>query len=382
MTNGRLRRDLQQVADHLAGTESPRPTVVGVRSPAGDHIVAAAGPMTVDTPFHLASVGKVYTAVLLLQLVDMGVLDLDTPVADTGVLATAERETLHPWFSRITLRHLLSHTSGWRDIHMDDANEVADPSGRPAPGSFMRRYARSVAALARGDHDDFACRRWNMWDGNHPGDAEAGIMNRFLAEGYARHPLSEPGTRFHYSDTGYQLATLVLEHVGGAAYHRQQRERILQPLNLTSTAMAYGDDVDLLSLGSDVYLGDQALLALGCNLSFDYGGGGQMASVDDVLSFGGAVFSGALVGAESYRTMTGFTTPSGLVPPRHAVGVGLHQWSTPAGRVLEGHSGAWGARLFRDPATGWIVAGSSHRRDDGAWLDRVLDLVAATGVQP
>lgn len=370
---------LQQVADHLAGEDAARPVVVGACSPEGERVVACAGPMSLDTPIHLASVGKVYTAVLILQLVDAGVLDLDQPVIETGVLAAAEPSHLHPWYAQITLRHLLTHTSGWRDIHMDDPEHLADATSRPAPGAFMRRYARSVAALARGEEDDFAQRTWAIWDATRPADPEAGMINRFLAQGYALQPVGAPGERFHYSDTAYQLATLVLERAGGAPYHQQQRDRITTPLQLTHTAMAYGDEVDLLPISAEVYLGDQPLLALGCSLSFDMGGGGQLATIDDMLTFAHAVFAGDLLGPAGRAALFDFTSPPGMAAPRHSVGHGLQRWHTPAGRLLEGHSGAWGARMWCDRTTGWIVAGSSHRRDDGGWVDNILDIVTDHG---
>lgn len=375
MINGSLHSAITAVADQVADARLQRPAVVGVRSPDGEHLVTASGPMSVETPFHLASVGKVFTAVLIMQLVDEGRIDLDAPVAESRVLDTADPAMLHPWFQQITMRHLLTHTSGWRDVHNDDPTYLADGTGRPAPGAFIRRFASSVVSLASGGDDEFARRRWAIWDEERPSDPEAGVLNRFVSQGYALAPLAVPGTQFHYSDTGYQLAAMVLERLGEAPYHRQQRLRILEPLGLTHTAMAYGDVVDLLPTTSEVFIGDQPIMALGCDLAFDWGGGGQVASIDDLLRFGHAVFSGELLSAESLEIMLNFITPPGLIPPRQAVSIGLQRWTTPGGRTLEGHSGAWGARLFRDPTSGWIVAGSSHQRDDGAWLDAVLTAI-------
>ncbi len=61
-------------------------------------------PITPDTPFHLASLTKTFASTLLLQLVDHGKLDLDTPAADFGI----ELESR----GTITVRHLFTHTSG------------------------------------------------------------------------------------------------------------------------------------------------------------------------------------------------------------------------------------------------------------------------------
>ncbi|HVE99055.1 MAG TPA: serine hydrolase domain-containing protein, partial [Mycobacteriales bacterium] len=84
----------------------------------GDEVVEAASgvldvetgrPVTTDTLFHLASVTKVYTATLVMTLVDEGRIDLDVPIT-----------TYLPTFSvpdpdaakSLTMRHLLTHTSG------------------------------------------------------------------------------------------------------------------------------------------------------------------------------------------------------------------------------------------------------------------------------
>lgn len=61
-------------------------------------------PVTPDTPFHLASLTKTFASTLLLQLVEQGQLDLDTPAADFGI----ELESR----GTITVRHLFTHTSG------------------------------------------------------------------------------------------------------------------------------------------------------------------------------------------------------------------------------------------------------------------------------
>jgi CubicO group peptidase (beta-lactamase class C family) len=60
-------------------------------------------PVTQDTPFHLASLTKTFASTLLMQLVEQGKLDLDTPAATFGIDLESR--------GTITVRHLLSHTS-------------------------------------------------------------------------------------------------------------------------------------------------------------------------------------------------------------------------------------------------------------------------------
>jgi len=61
-------------------------------------------PATTDTPFHLASLPKTFASTLLMQLVEQGKLDLDTPAATFGIDLKSR--------GTITVRHLFSHTSG------------------------------------------------------------------------------------------------------------------------------------------------------------------------------------------------------------------------------------------------------------------------------
>ncbi len=60
-------------------------------------------PVTHDTPFHLASLTKTYASTLLMQLVEQGKLDLDTPASTFGIDLKSR--------GIITVRHLFSHTS-------------------------------------------------------------------------------------------------------------------------------------------------------------------------------------------------------------------------------------------------------------------------------
>ncbi|MGO1117437.1 serine hydrolase domain-containing protein [Rhodovibrionaceae bacterium A322] len=59
--------------------------------------------VTKDTPFHLASLTKTYASTLLLQLVERGELDLDSPVEAFGIALESK--------GTVTVRHLLTHTS-------------------------------------------------------------------------------------------------------------------------------------------------------------------------------------------------------------------------------------------------------------------------------
>jgi CubicO group peptidase (beta-lactamase class C family) len=130
-------------------------------------------------------------------------------------------------------------------------------------------------------------------------------------------------------------------------------------------------------LECDVWLNGVPMLANGANLSFDFGGGGQVMTVADMIAFLDALLACRLFRRPgTLAAMTDWTTPEGLTPPRVAIGLGLHKYAAaPGGAGFIGHAGAWGAHLWRDPRTGATVAGSVNRRDVGAWAFALLEAV-------
>ncbi|MBL8648640.1 MAG: beta-lactamase family protein, partial [Sphingosinicella sp.] len=143
--------------------------------------------MTAAHGFHIASVTKTMTAAIVLQLAEDGALGprgIDSAYGDFGVFAPEITARLHrsggeSLAHRITLRHLLTHTSGLRDAMEDDAATL----GGPAPDSLIGRI------LAPGGDPRHA---WKPWDPEWPLDPEAGVINLFLANGTADAPLAAP----------------------------------------------------------------------------------------------------------------------------------------------------------------------------------------------
>jgi CubicO group peptidase (beta-lactamase class C family) len=138
---------------------------------------ASRRPLTPDTMFQIGSVSKSFTCIALLQLVEQGALEVHDPV--TKHLPWLSISSKH---SGITLHHLMTHTAGI--ILGSDATPTA----------------------------------WTeTWDLRH---TEA---------------TCEPGTFFHYSNSGYKALGLVLETVTGKGYDRIIREGILNAAGMRST---------------------------------------------------------------------------------------------------------------------------------------------------
>lgn len=358
----------------LLANEGIRNAVVRVEDADGAPLlVEAAGEarpgvaMTATHGFHIASVAKTMTATIVLQLAEEGALGargIDAAYADFSVFAPDVMARLHRSHGeslahRITPRHLLTHTSGLRDAMEDDAETL----GGPAPRSLIGRMLAPGGDLRRA---------WVPWNPDRPDDLEAGVINLFLANGTADAPLAPPGERFHYSDTGFMLLALLIETVTGRALGDCYRDRLFQPLGISDTYLAYRNDPP--DLGSrrepeaDVWMGPMPVLDSGASLSFDWGGGGLVASAASLNRFLRGLLTGALFrDSRTLEAMLDWQTPPGLAAPRTGVGLGLFR-TEEAGLELIGHSGASGAKMFYAPRQGFFMAGTINQMaGPGAW---------------
>lgn len=137
-------------------------------------------PAHADDAYPIGSISKQFTATAVLLLQQDGKLRLDDPVAKFYPNLTRAGE--------ITLRNLLTHTSGYQDY---------------AP-------------------QDYTIPRWRQ-----PGDPVR------LVEEFAGKPLDfEPGTEWQYSNTNYVLAALIVQKVSGMPFADFLRTRVLEPAGL------------------------------------------------------------------------------------------------------------------------------------------------------
>jgi len=168
---------------------------------AGGTVVHAAGygladlrsrqPVEPDTIFHLASCGKQFTGLGVLMLAEEDKLHLDDPVGK-------HLPSLAGFGPRLTIRQLLHHTSGIRDLYDEDGVEqVLARCERPTNADVIRTYA------------DLGCPM-----------AEAG---------------TGPGDTFSYSNSGYELLGTIIEQVSGQSYHDFFAKRVFDRLRMKDT---------------------------------------------------------------------------------------------------------------------------------------------------
>jgi D-alanyl-D-alanine carboxypeptidase len=167
-------------------------------------------PMRPDTPYFIASVTKLHIAVCTLQLHEEGSIDLDARVSEylpPDLVVGLHRLDGEDRTNRITIRHLLSHTSGLPDF-LEDA-----PKGKP---SLLDRVLAG---------EDLA---WELED-------VVSITRDQLTPFFPPQDLDAARQRARYSDTGFQLLIATMEAVTGMRFHEVLEARLLRPLGLQHT---------------------------------------------------------------------------------------------------------------------------------------------------
>jgi len=250
-------------------------------------------PNNPDTKFNLGSANKMFTAVAVAQLVERGLLSftdtVDQYIDDTWLPASVTR--------RITIHHLLSHTSGLGNYF----NETF----------FSGSRARFRAI------DDFKP-----------------LVRDDL-------PAFTPGERFEYSNSGMLLAGVIIERVTGMSYYDYVREAIYAPSGMLDT-----DCYDIDAPVPNLAMGYIPLVdppnrrsASGWRENiFEHvakGGpaGGGYSTVRDLQRFANSLVSGALVGPEMRQAL--WTDYAGV-----GYGYGFNVEKTASGTMI-GHGGGF-----------------------------------------
>jgi CubicO group peptidase (beta-lactamase class C family) len=171
-----------------------------------------------QTQFMIGSTTKMFTAMGIMILRERGLLDPGDPIC-------LYLPDCPPTWQRVTIEHLLTHSSG-----IPDFTRVLDPQV-PEGTSFVRRSILQVQASFR----FFSYLR-------QPATAE-----KIIAENRDDPLEFEPGARFKYSNTGYLLLGYIIESVSGQSYAEFIEQEIFFPLQMT--ASGYGRQAPGLAVG-------------------------------------------------------------------------------------------------------------------------------------
>jgi len=163
--------------------------------------------ITLDDRFHLGSCGKAMTATLVAMLVEEGKLNWTTT---SGELFADMVKPMHPAWEKVTLRQVLAHRSGLR---FDPDSVVRALNLYLAPYASSRNRPESM----RSSEETLPQQRLEI-----------------ARQALSRPPGIPPDTKYWYSNEGYILAGAVLEHLTGRAWEDLMRERLFQPLGIST----------------------------------------------------------------------------------------------------------------------------------------------------
>lgn len=213
-------------------------------------VVEDGSPVTPTSNFRLASLSKQFTAAAILLLAEDGRLSIDDPLKRWLPTLPAVADT-------ITLRQLLSHTSGLLDYE-----ELMDPA------DTRQVHDSDVLHLLEGENRSY-----------------------FI-----------PGSDYRYSNSGYALLALIVGKASGSDFARFLQQRIFLPLGMTHT-VAHQDGVDDIAdraYGYSEIEGrwrrtDQS------STSAVLGDGGLYSSIDDLARWDAALYDERLLKATSLQ---------------------------------------------------------------------------------
>lgn len=244
---------------------------------------------TPTTRFQVASLSKPFTSAGILLLAQRGELDLEAPL--NKVLPE------YPEGHRLTIHHLLSHTSGIPNIN--DFPEYGEFQKRPHTTEELVAYFKDEPLVF------------------------------------------EPGERYAYSNSNYNLLALIIERVSGLSYERFLEREILNPLGLSST----GHRARMTEIIPDLATGyePQGSLELQIAQYLDWsnktGNGSLYSTAGDLATFARSLHGSQLLTTESRVKMY----------HEHSTNVGYGWFVTEANgkkiHHINGRSPGWAAQL-------------------------------------
>ena len=246
-----------------------------------------------ETRFRLGSVTKQFTAVAIMILNERGLVDLDAPVKTWLTDAPAA-------WDGVTVRHLLSHTSG-----IPNFTDFPDYEG-----------SRTQAATIDG------------------------LISRFRDR-----PLEfQPGENWDYSNSGYILLTAIVEKASGQSYAAFVTETLFQPLGMTDSG--YDSHRAIIPHRASGYVptGNGFAHADYLDMSIPQGAGALYSTTRDLLKWEQGLFGGRLLQPQSLALLT--------TPVRNNYAFGLGVTESNGDRTISHSGGIEGFNTYMayDPA--------------------------------
>lgn len=279
----------------------------------------------VEKPYQVASVGKLFTAVLVFMLVEEGAICLEDTICTYLPPDMLKQLFVYhgvDYAQQVTVRHLLGHTSGCADYFEDKVHTeltlveeiISQPNKVWTPDMTIDFTRQCQSALGK------------------------------------------PGVVFHYTDTGYNLLGKIVEAVTYKPFHQYMHERLFTPLRMDDSYLMFRSQpknapapvIDAIWLaGHEV----SKTLALSCN----WAGGGVVSTLSDLLKFSIALCDEKLIGNATLKLMQ---KPENKY--RQGIYYGLGMMSVDFGKLffllkglptITGHTGVFTTHLYFDPVS-------------------------------
>lgn len=206
-----------------------------------------------DTKFMMGSNSKQFTALIIMQLVEMGLLHLDQTISH--YLPYFRRD----WGRKITIKHLLTHTSGIPNYNPADFFTQHD-------GASLNTE-KAIILLTNGELD-------------------------FV-----------PGAKFSYCNTGYYILGDIIEKLTGDSYENVLQKNILVPLNMQNTGYFTPGPKSIYYAHSYIYEKSGLIQAEIPKSLHTFAAGNIYSTVEDLILWDRALYSDLLISKESRKLM-------------------------------------------------------------------------------
>ncbi|KZN63834.1 hypothetical protein N473_16075 [Pseudoalteromonas luteoviolacea CPMOR-1] len=218
----------QKVRDVISHTSLPSVSVAVIK---GDEIVfehaeglanvAEKLPATIHTPYNVASISKAVTGVAIMQLVENAILSLDDEVADMN-LSFDPNNPLNP-DPKMTLRHLVTHTSGIKDSDMFFCTYYVHENKQPLAAMFGLSFCEDDMPVTT-SLEQLLAQDYFADNGRYVG---SGV--------YLDGEQGYPGSVMSYSNMGTALAAHAAEKKANLNLAQHMNEAIFVPLGMNNT---------------------------------------------------------------------------------------------------------------------------------------------------
>lgn len=294
------------------------------------------GDLTGNRQYALASITKLYTTAVMLKLADNGTISLDDTIdiyLDDSVVDGIHIYKGVDYSHKITIRQLLSHTSGLPDYYTESSK------------------------VYKAIEKDFSL-------------DQAFSFDDMLARIKALTPHFVPGEKgeAYYSDFNFDMLKVVIENTTGKSLEENYQDYIYKPLDLKKTYL-FTKNMEFNIPGIWI---DGRIYAMPNLLASSGASGGLVASRTDNIIFLKAFMEGKLFNSSRFDEMKDYNFLQ-FYPMQY--GMGIMRFSSFGAAEIIGHSGSTGTLCYYCPEYDVYVTGATNEQDESKGIRQVCKLV-------